>query len=196
MTAETRNSNIISPENKDARAKNAENQLTFNRDGVEGIKTLSLEDKMKSEDMENHINALLKGWTWNLGPINEIIRSPDAKRLLSSQKLREIFGQLRAIHRVEEERHINSGNMIWMRDGIAGTLVEINRGYDELFQNIQWHIESPKTPPEDRETLRGFSNEVATAKKSVETLMDNINAIGNAPPKTQSDSSIDTPLKI
>jgi|GEM_PF-3343925 len=61
MTAETRNSNIISPENKDARAKNAENQLTFNRDGVEGIKTLSLEDKMKSEDMENHINALLKG---------------------------------------------------------------------------------------------------------------------------------------
>ena len=61
MTAETRNSNIISPENRDARDKNAENQLAFDRDGIEGIKTFSPEDKMKSEDMENHINALLKG---------------------------------------------------------------------------------------------------------------------------------------
>jgi hypothetical protein len=60
MTAETRNSNIISPENSHAKAKNAENQLALKKDEIEDIKKLSPGDQKQAKEIEYQLSIHLR----------------------------------------------------------------------------------------------------------------------------------------
>lgn len=118
----------------------------------------------------------------NIVRINEILRNPELKKLLSPTDLKEAFQKLRSIHMEEANKHIDTANLGAVRDDMSNRLDTVATGYHELFKNLQGHIET--TGPiheESGENLVDLQNEVSEAESSIHALLRQINTIGNTP---------------
>jgi len=114
--------------------------------------------------------------------INEIVRNPAAKKLLSPEAIRKAFAVLRSIHMEEAKKHIDTANLGAVRDDITNRLDTVATGYHELFKNLQGKIETTGTLDEESgENLVDLQNEVSEAESSIHTLLRQINTIGNTP---------------
>lgn len=118
--------------------------------------------------------------------INEILRNPAKKRLLSPVDLKKAFQMLRSIHMEETKQHVDTANVGAMRDDVTNRLDTVSQGYNEIFKNLQGHIEN--TGPiheESGENLVDLQNEVTQAETSINMLLRKINSLGNTPTPLQ-----------
>lgn len=150
---------------------------------------LSPEDKKKSQSLQENIRSLLSNPRENLLKINSIVRDSSQRLLLPPDMLREIFGTLRRIHREETEKSLDRGDTSAIKGYVSEQLNQVSNGYNELFKNLQGHIETLDPLSQEAESIIILQDEVGEAERSVQKLLKNINSIGQMPGPLQQDMS-------
>jgi|JI10StandDraft_1071094.scaffolds.fasta_scaffold892603_1 hypothetical protein len=121
---------------------------------------LSPEDKKKSQSLQENIRSLLSNPRENLLKINSIVRDSSQRLLLPPDMLREIFGTLRRIHREETEKSLDRGDTSAIKGYVSEQLNQVSNGYNELFKNLQAHVETLGPLNPEAESVINLQDEV------------------------------------
>lgn len=145
------------------------------------LSTLSPEDQKRSASLQQDIKSLLSNPRENLVKINTIVRDSSQRLLLPPALLKEVFEVLRKIHAEEIKNDLDRGDTAAIKGFVVEELNQVSQGYNELFKNLQWHIETlPPLDPE-AENIIYLQDEVRSAEKSVKQLLKNINSVSQVP---------------
>lgn len=149
--------------------------------------TLSPEDQKRSVSLQQNIKSLLSNPRENLVKINSIVRDASQRLLLPPDMLKEVFETIRRIHREETEKSLDRGDTGAIKGYVSEQLNQVSNGYNELFKNLQGHIETLDPLSQEAESIIHLQDEVGEAEQSVQQLLKNINSIGQIPGPLQSD---------
>lgn len=131
--------------------------------------------------MQQNIKSLLSNPRENLVKINTIVRDSSQRLLLPPALLKEVFEVLRKIHAEEIKNDLDRGDTAAIKGFVVEELNQVSQGYNELFKNLQGHIETlPPLDPE-AENIMYLQDEVRSAEKSVKQLLKNINSVSQVP---------------
>ncbi len=162
----------------DISEKNQEAVGTLNNQNNEWlqINNLTPEEQIQLKTAKQELK-----WN-NIVRINEILRNPELKKLLSPTDLKEAFQKLRSIHMEEANKHIDTANLGAVRDDMSNRLDTVATGYHELFKNLQGHIETTgQIHEESGENLVDLQNQVEEAEVSIQQLLKQLNKVSNTP---------------
>lgn len=148
---------------------------------------LSPEDEEKSQSLQENIKSLLSNPRENLLKINSIVRDSSQRLLLPPDMLREVFETLRRIHREETEKSLDRGDTGAIKGYVSEQLNQVSNGYNELFKNLQGHIESLGPLNSEAESVINLQDEVGEAEQSIQQLLKSINSVGQMPELLQQD---------
>lgn len=176
MPVESLNQNDIKPRSEQQRILNESQQAVGTLAENTWDAKLTPEEKNQAKEIKTELNGN------NIVRINEILRNPKLRKLLSPTELKQAFQKLRSIHMDEAKQHIDTANVGAVRNDVTNRLDTVSQWYHEIFKNLQGHIES--TGPiheESGENLVDLQNEVTQAEKAIQQLLRQINTLWNTP---------------
>lgn len=180
MSFETRknleNNNPLNPSQNLDKSQKAEQVLAGRFQDDMRMRDMSTEEKKKVQEVQTDIQNLMQDN--DIIKLNEKLRDPALKGLISDKLRREINDKLRAANKEKVRWYINAGNMGAVTDEMAAQLHEVKGWYHELFQRIDTELVQPEALTEDRDTLLSLRDEVEEAEWMVANLLSKLAAIG------------------
>lgn len=125
MSVESLNQNDIKARSEQQRILDESKQSGGNLAENTWDTKLTPEEKNQAKETKKELDGMmLKG---DIVSINEILRNPARKRLLSPADLRKAFQMLRSIHMDEAKQHIDTANVGAVRDDVTNRLDTVSQ---------------------------------------------------------------------
>ncbi len=146
------------------------------------MRNFSPEEKNQSRDVTEKLHTLMANQ--DVVQLNQILRNPKFKHLISPQLQNEILAMLRTANMEKVRRDIGNGNIGAVTEEVSSRLHEVKKGYGDIFQRLAEELNKPEALVEDRTTIMQLQAEVSEAESMVNALLSSINAVSDMPPET------------